>query len=102
MSLTGLFNDVSIDFAGLRSTSEDENKYALIAVEHWKGWPVARETKDDTAATVMKFTKEEVLYHFGPPTVVVSDNGTYFTSKKLNKIMDAMRLRGRTSFSSRQ
>lgn len=40
-----------------------------------------------TSDTVIYFMKTEVLYQFWPPRIIISDNATCFTTKKLQKFM---------------
>lgn len=52
MSLTYLFDVVSIEFAGPFPTTDNVYKYYFIAVEHLTGWPIQRSTKDASSDTV--------------------------------------------------
>lgn len=87
--LTALVDVISIDLAGPLPTSGEGNKYALIAMEHLKGCNIAKVTQDGTSATIIKFMREEVLFHFGPPKVVFSDKATSFTAKSHFKFKKA-------------
>ena len=85
--LTGLFQTFSIDFAGPLPRTAKGNRFLLIAVEHLTGWPIARATAASTADVVLNFVKDEIIYSFGPPTTIVSDNAGCFTAATLANFM---------------
>lgn len=59
-------------------------KHAFIAVEHLKGWPIAKAAVYSMSQTVIKFIRDGVMFHFEPLKTVVSGNATCFTAKKLS------------------
>lgn len=96
IALNSLSNFVSIDFGGPLQTPSGGSEYAKIAVEHLTGWPIERETQDETSETVIRFMKEEVIFRFGPPKVVISDKATFFTENKLQKFIYANKKKWKT------
>ena len=59
----------------------------LVAVEHLTGCPIAKPTATSTAEEVVKFIEEEIIYSFGSPGMIVSDNETCFTAAALDNLM---------------
>ena len=76
-----------MDFAGPLPRKPTGKKYILVAVEHLTGWAIARATETSTAEEVLRFMKEEIIYCFGLPRVVVSNNATCFTASVLDSFM---------------
>ena len=85
--MTSLFHTYSVDFAGLLPRTPTGNKCVLVAIEHLTGWPIARATESSTAEEVLRFMKEEMIYCFGLPRGVVSDNATCFKASVLDAFM---------------
>ena len=54
-----------------------------IAVEHLTNWLIAVATKTTTAAEVIRFVNEEIIYSFGPPKTIIPDNANAFTATAL-------------------
>ncbi|KAL2475410.1 Pol polyprotein [Abeliophyllum distichum] len=59
-------------------------KFTIVAVDYFTKWceaePLAKITEENT----WKFVWKNVIYHFGIPHSLVSDNSTQFTRKKFN------------------
>lgn len=90
MTLTGLFEAVSIDFAGPFPATANGRKYALISVVQIKGWKIENATQDATSDdTAIKFLKEDVIFQFRPIKAIISDNAACFTAKKLRNLIYA-------------
>ena len=87
LPISSLFDTFSIDFAGPFPATSSGNRFVLVAVEHLTGWPIAMATSDSTAQVVLKFVKREIMYSFGPPHTIVSDNATCFTASAVFSFM---------------
>lgn len=85
--LTGLFDTFSMDFAGSLHLCENEEKYLLIAVEHLTGWPIVRVTTRDTSDVVLSFVQEEIVFCFGLPRYIVSNNARCFKTFQVQAFM---------------
>ena len=59
----------------------------FVAVEHQTGRPIAIATADSTAQVVLDFVKREIMYSFGPPRTIASDNATCFTASAVYSFM---------------
>ena len=81
--LTDLLDTFSIDFAGPLPKSKEGTQYMLIAVEHLINWPIAVATQTATAAEVIRFVNEEIIYSFVPPKTIFSGNANAFTATAL-------------------
>ena len=85
--ISSLFDVFSIDFAGPFPATSSGNRFVLVAVEHLTGWPIAIATANSTGQVVLGFVKREILYSFGPPRTIVSDNATCFTASDVSSFM---------------
>ena len=85
--ITPPFGTFSVEFAGTLLRSGSRKKYVLVAVEHLTCWPPAKPTATSTADEVVKYIEEEIVYSFGSPSMVVSDNATCSTDAALDKLM---------------
>ena len=85
--ISSLFGIFSIAFAGLFPTISSENRFVLVAVEHLTGCPIFIATADSTAQAVLAFVKREIMYSFGPPRTIVSENATCFTASAVSSFM---------------
>lgn len=77
----------SIDFTGSLPPSRNWNRYILVCVEHLNFIRVEIATRTTTADVVISFLIKDVLRPFGPPSTIVSDNSTYFTSRVVTDVM---------------
>ena len=94
--LNDFFDTFSIDFAVPLPMSKEGNRYMLIAVEHLTNWPIAVATKTATAAEVIRFVNEEIIYSFGPPKAIISDNANAFTATALVEFLAKTNIGWRT------
>lgn len=88
-----LFERFAIDYVGPFPESKLKNKYIIMAVEYYTGWPVARAVRSADSDTTVKFLYEDVFTVFGPPMKLLSDNGLHFTSKEVEEFVKFVNVR---------
>lgn len=81
--LTGMFMVSSIYFEGPLHVTKRRNRYILVCVKHLTGWQLAIPTSRSTPKIVLRFVQLHILYSFGPPCVIVSDNASCLTAGTL-------------------
>ncbi|KAJ4746577.1 hypothetical protein LUZ62_080982 [Rhynchospora pubera] len=59
------------------------HRYILAATDYFSKWAEAEAYKEIRAEDVVRFFKKHVLYRFGTPRRIISDNGTAFKSIKV-------------------
>src|SRR5690606_258084 len=74
------FEAIHIDFAGPLTKSAKGNIYVLSLVDRATGWIEMVPTPDKTSASAVKALLSVWIPRYGVPKVVVSDNGSHFTS----------------------
>jgi transposase InsO family protein len=75
------FGQWGIDHQGPFMVSDGGNRHIVVAVCYTTRLVVARAVPDVGSATTQRFVEEEILFRFGSPDAIVSDQGSSFTSK---------------------
>jgi transposase-like protein len=70
-----LFYMVALDTTGPLPETKDENKYVLVAIDHYSKWCEARPVRDHDVTTAIRFLKKEIICKFGVPKFILTDNG---------------------------
>ncbi|GJZ27951.1 reverse transcriptase domain-containing protein [Tanacetum coccineum] len=93
-----IFNVWGIDFIGPFPKSH-KFEYILVAVDYVSKWAEAQALPTNDARVVITFLKE-LLCHFGMPKALISDRGTHFCNKIIEKTMKryGVNLRFSTSY----
>ncbi|CAJ2668042.1 unnamed protein product [Trifolium pratense] len=76
-----------MDLLGPFPTAAGQNKYLIVAVDYFTKWIEAEPLANITTFNVLRFFKRNILARFGIPQVVITDNGTQFTDKKVREFM---------------
>jgi transposase InsO family protein len=61
--------------------AKGEFTHIFVAVDKFKKWVKAKPTTSITAAKAVEFIKE-IMYKFGTPSNIITDNGTQFTARE--------------------
>lgn len=71
-------------------SSSKGHRYLLLATDYFTKWVEAVPLKEVDQLTVVKFLKEHIIYRFGVPETIVSDQAQYFTGKDLTAFANEM------------
>jgi transposase InsO family protein len=63
--------------------------YMLVAVDKFTKWVEAAPVTTQDSTTAIKFIKS-IVFRFGVPHNIITDNGTNFTSKEFNSYCESM------------
>jgi transposase InsO family protein len=63
--------------------------YMLVAVDKFTKWVEAALVTTQDSTTVINFTKS-IIFRFGVPHCIITDNGTNFTSKEFKNYCESM------------
>ena len=66
--------------------SSKGHRFILAATDYFSKWAEAMPLKEVKASDVVRFFKTHVLYRFGTPRRIISDNGTAFQNAKVYKM----------------
>jgi hypothetical protein len=69
-----LFYRVTLDTAGPLLETKSGNRYILVAIDHYSKWCEAKAVADHGAKTAAKFLEDDVIYRYGVPKFVLTDN----------------------------
>ncbi|CAF0897104.1 unnamed protein product [Adineta steineri] len=84
----GVWQLVSMDFHGsITPTPRRGNKYIISLTDILSKFVVTKAVRDNSAQTVVRFLKEDIITKFGTPHCILTDNGTYFTSSVTNELL---------------
>ena len=91
-----LFDLWGIDFIGPFPASYN-NLYILLAVDYVSKWVEAIPTRTNDAKVVAQFLRSNIFSRFGTPRALITDNGTHFCNKVIDKVFQKYGVRHRTS-----
>ena len=91
-----LFDLWGIDFMGPFPPSYN-NLYILLAVDYVSKWVEAIPTRTSDAKVVAQFLRSHIFSRFGTPRALITDNGTHFYNKVIDKVLQKYGVCHRTS-----
>ncbi len=80
ISICDLFYHVILDTIGPLPKTKSNNKYVLMAIDHYSKWWEAKLVKEHTTKTTTKILEEEIISRFGVLKYVFIDNGEEWMS----------------------
>ena len=81
-----LFDLWGIDFMGPFPASYN-NLYILLAVDYVSKWVEVIPTRTNDAKVVAQFLRNNIFSRFGTPRALITDNGTHFCNKVIDKVL---------------
>ncbi|KAK0601687.1 hypothetical protein LWI29_026467 [Acer saccharum] len=77
-----------IDLIVPMPTALEGAKHVIVAVDYFTKWVKAKPLVHITEANTINFVKKNILYKFGIPNTIITDNGTQFDCKKFRELCD--------------
>jgi len=85
------FREWAIDLIGqIYPPSSKGHKFILVATDYFTKWVEATPLKKVTSANMIEFVKEHIIYEFGIPQTITTDQGTMFTSGEFDEFAIGM------------
>ena len=91
-----LFDLWGLDFMGPFPPSYN-NLYILLAVDYVSKWVEAIPTRTNDAKVMAQFLRSHIFSRFGTPRALITDNGTHFCNKVIDKVLQKYGVRHSTS-----
>ena len=91
-----LFDLWGIDFIGPFPASYS-NLYILLAVDYVSKWVEAIPTRTNDAKVVAQFLRSNIFSRFGTARALITDNGTHFCNKVIDRVLQKYGVRHCTS-----
>ena len=91
-----LFDLWGMDFMGPFPRSYN-NLYILLAVDYVSEWVESIPTRTNDAKVVAQFLRSHIFSRFGTPRALITDNGTHFCNKMIDKVLKKYGVRHHTS-----
>ena len=63
-------------------------KHAIVAVDYFTKWAEVEALVHITEANTTSFVKKNILYRFGVPNTIITDNGTQFDNRKFRDMCE--------------
>jgi hypothetical protein len=80
------FRGWAIDLIGqIYPPSSKGHKFILVATDYFTKWVEAIPLKKVTSANMIDFVQEHIVYRFGIPQTITTDQGTMFTSGEFDE-----------------
>src|SRR3954470_19951624 len=93
------FERIGIDFVGPLEKTRRGNRYILVVTNYLTKWPEAKAMKDVTATNVVKFIYEVIICRHRYPKIILSDRGTHFRNKLVEKLCEKFEIKHKLSAS---
>jgi IS30 family transposase len=85
------FRGWGIDLIGqINPPSSKGHKSVLLATDYFTKWVEAIPLKKVTSENMVEFVKEHIIYNFGIPHTITTDQGTQFTSSEFREFAESM------------
>jgi hypothetical protein len=82
--ITWPFAVSGLDMVGLFKPSKDKKTHLLVAIDKFTKWVKAELISNCDATMVVKFLKN-LIFHFGYPHIIITDNGTNLSKGSMKK-----------------
>jgi ribonuclease HI len=80
------FMQWGIDLVGPLPQASRQRRFIIVAIDYFTKWIEAEPLASITGAAIAKFFRNSVIYRFGIPKYLVSDNGSQFASPELREL----------------
>ena len=92
-----LFDLWGMDFMGPFPPPSFNNLYILLAVDYVSKWVEEIPTRTNDASVVAQFLRSYIFSLFGTPRALITNNGTHFCNKMIDKVLHKYGVQHRTS-----
>jgi hypothetical protein len=88
------FRGWGLDFIGeIHPSSSKGHHFILVATDYFTKWTKAIPLKNMTHKEVMSFVQEHIIYMFGLPQTLTTDQGAAFMSQQFKEFAESLKIR---------
>ncbi|KAG9450285.1 hypothetical protein H6P81_010250 [Aristolochia fimbriata] len=77
--------------------SDSEQQYILAATDYFSKWAKAAAYREVKATTVADFIRTQIIYRYGVPRYIMTDNGTPLRNRVMDRFCEKFYIQQRTS-----
>ncbi|GKE90063.1 reverse transcriptase domain-containing protein [Tanacetum coccineum] len=81
-----------MDIVGPFSEGPGRVKYLIVATDYFTKWMEAKPLATITGKQVVNFTWDNIVYMFGIPATIITDNGTQFVNDPFKKWVEKLKI----------
>lgn len=81
-----------IDLVGPLPKCAGQKQFLIVAIDYYTKWPEAKPLARIREAEVVQFFMENIVFRFGVPRVIVTDNGSQFTGKDFEEALSQLKI----------
>ena len=85
-SPSGVFDLLGLDFLGPLQRTPAGNRYVLVCTDYLSKWAITQAVQDCTAETAARFLVERIIFQYGTPKKLLTDQGTHFVANLFEAI----------------
>ncbi|KAI5323847.1 hypothetical protein L3X38_032920 [Prunus dulcis] len=83
----------SLTYLRCLTPEEGQVKYAVVAVDYFTKWAEAKALANITAACIETFVWQNIVFRFGMPHAIITDNGWQFDNAKFRQFCSNLKIR---------
>jgi hypothetical protein len=88
------FRGWGLDFIGeIHPRSSKGHRFILVATDYFTKWMEAVPLRNMTHREVISFVQEHIIYRFGVPQTLTTDQGSSFMSQQFRKFAESMKIK---------
>jgi hypothetical protein len=88
------FRGWGLDFIGeIHPGSSKGHRYILVAIDYFTKWTEVVPLRNMTHREVISFVQEHIIYRFGVPQTLTTDQGPSFMSHQFREYMESMKMK---------
>jgi hypothetical protein len=80
------FMQWGMDLVGPLPQASRQRKFIIVAIDYFTKWIEAEPLASITGASITKFFRNSIIYRFGIPKYLITDNGSQFASPDLREL----------------
>ncbi|HBK71150.1 MAG TPA: hypothetical protein DDZ39_05755 [Flavobacteriaceae bacterium] len=82
----------AMDIMGPLPETTKGNKYILVFSDYFTKWPEAKALPDQKAQTIAKVFIEDIIFKYGAPSKLITDQGTNFLSEVMSEVNEFFKI----------